>query len=88
MAELTRKMGAYAAFFGLVIMSMISGARSSKASPLDGQLLAAAEQGDVEAVRRALQKGALIDVRDDRRRTPLMAAVQNNHVAVARSLAQ
>jgi ankyrin repeat protein len=56
------------------------------ASPLDHQLIVAAEQGDPGAVRRILHEGANIDARDGRQRTALMAAVQTNHVAAAKAL--
>jgi ankyrin repeat protein len=56
------------------------------ASQLDHLLIASAEQGDPDAVKRILHEGANIDARDSRQRTALMAAVQHNHVAAARAL--
>lgn len=46
----------------------------------------AAERGDLPAVQRAVRDGAPIDPRDLRRRTPLLAAVQQGHEAVAQWL--
>lgn len=72
---------------GVLLMSALSGLGSTNSpSPLDRQLIAAAEQGDANAVRRALREGASIGARDSRRRTALMAAVQNNHIGAARAL--
>jgi uncharacterized protein len=72
---------------GALLMSTLSGFGSTNSpSPLDRQLITAAEQGDADAVRRALSEGASIDARDSRQRTALMAAAQSNHVAVARVL--
>ena len=43
-------------------------------------------RGDVAAVRQALAAGAALETRDGRQRTALMAAVQGNHIEVARLL--
>ena len=50
------------------------------------QLLAAAEDGDATAVAVALRAGADLEARDDRERTPLLLAVTENHLSVARLL--
>ncbi|MET8470299.1 ankyrin repeat domain-containing protein [Streptomyces sp. NPDC006422] len=49
-------------------------------------LLAAAEQGDADAVRGALAAGADVEARDPHRRTPLLLAALNDHVAAAEAL--
>ncbi|MEB8344286.1 ankyrin repeat domain-containing protein [Streptomyces endophyticus] len=49
-------------------------------------LLAAAAQGDADAVRGALAAGADVEARDAHRRTPLLLASLNDHVAVAEAL--
>jgi uncharacterized protein len=49
-------------------------------------LVAAADSGDLAAVRRLLDAGAAVDERDGRGRTALLAATQANHVQVARLL--
>lgn len=49
-------------------------------------LLAAAERGDADAVRRALAAGADVEARDPHRRTPLLLAALNDHVAAAEAL--
>lgn len=49
-------------------------------------LVAAAEAGDVAALRRLLDAGAPVDTRDARRRTALLAATHANHVDAARLL--
>ena len=51
-----------------------------------GTLVAAAEAGDVAALRRLLDAGTPVDARDERRRTPLLAATQADHVDAARLL--
>ncbi|MFN4283601.1 MAG: ankyrin repeat domain-containing protein [Alphaproteobacteria bacterium] len=53
---------------------------------LGRQLIVAAEAGDRQLVDKLLVNGADIVWRDGRRRTALLAATQNNHVAVARLL--
>ncbi|MEO6458503.1 MAG: ankyrin repeat domain-containing protein [Chloroflexia bacterium] len=47
------------------------------------ELIAAAERGDVEAVKRLLTRGAPVEARDERGRTPLIAAAYPNHLDVA-----
>ncbi len=49
-------------------------------------LVAAAEAGDVAALRRLLDAGAAVDTRDDRGRTALLAATHANRVEAARLL--
>jgi uncharacterized protein len=56
------------------------------ADPLNARLIAAAERGDVGAIRALLAQGAPIDARDDRGRTSLMAAVHADRVDAARAL--
>ena len=51
-------------------------------------LLKAAEAGNVAEVRRLLKAGVHVDVRDNRRRTPLMIAVQRSDAALARVLVE
>ena len=50
------------------------------------RLLAAAESGDATAVALALRAGADLETRDARRRTPLLLAVAEDRLAVARLL--
>jgi hypothetical protein len=49
-------------------------------------LVAAAEAGDLAALRRLLDAGTPVDVRDARRRTALLAATHANRVEAARLL--
>ena len=49
-------------------------------------LVAAAEAGDLAALRRLLDAGTPVDARDARRRTPLLAATQADRVGAARLL--
>ncbi len=49
-------------------------------------LLRAAATGDVAEVRRALEAGADIETRNDRRQTPLVVATKANHAAAAVAL--
>ena len=52
------------------------------------QLIAAAERGDTATVRRLLQEGANINARDERGRTPVMAATHGNRVDTVAALIQ
>src|SRR5882672_10180372 len=54
--------------------------------PADRALITAAEKGDSAAVKRLLAEGASVAARDGRKRTPLLAATQGNHVAAAQAL--
>lgn len=56
---------------------------ASAVSPVDQQLIAAAERGDGTAVKSLLAHGAGVRARDERGRTALMAATHGNHVGVA-----
>ncbi|MEV6109834.1 ankyrin repeat domain-containing protein [Streptomyces sp. NPDC051940] len=55
-------------------------------TPADRALLTAADTGDLDAVRAALDAGADTEVRDARRRTPLLLAALGDHVAAAGAL--
>lgn len=50
------------------------------------ELVAAAESGDIAEVARFIAAGADVNVRDSRRRTPVMAATHANQVEVVRML--
>jgi ankyrin repeat protein len=52
----------------------------------DQQLLRAAASGDTHAARVALEAGANTEIRDDRKRTPLLLAATHDHVDVAKLL--
>ncbi|MGW1143496.1 ankyrin repeat domain-containing protein [Streptomyces sp. NPDC002454] len=54
----------------------------------DRRLLAAAADGDADAVRDALRAGAAVEARDEHRRTPLLVAALGDHVAAARVLVE
>lgn len=56
----------------------------SRASPQ--ALVAAAEAGDIAALRRLLDAGTPVDAADGRKRTALLAATQANRIEVARLL--
>jgi len=75
-------MRAFAALAVILVGMIAAGGTSGASTPL----IAAAERGDVAAVRQALAAGAPLEARDERQRTALMAAVQGNHVEVARLL--
>jgi ankyrin repeat protein len=55
---------------------------------INQQLIRAAEAGQVETVRQLLQDGAEINARDERGRTPVMAATHANQVETVRALIQ
>ena len=52
------------------------------------QLIQAAEAGDTVTVQRLVEQGADIDARDDRGRTPVMAATHGQRVDTVRALIQ
>ena len=52
------------------------------------QLIDAAERGDTAIVRRLLQESANINARDERGRTPVMAATHGNHADTVAALIQ
>jgi len=54
--------------------------------PMDLEAIAAAERGDLPALRNALSKGARIDARDARGRTALLAATQSNRTEAVKVL--
>jgi tRNA(Arg) A34 adenosine deaminase TadA len=56
------------------------------AAPATMNLVAAAEAGDVAALRRLLDAGAAIEQRDERGRTALLAATHANRIEAARLL--
>lgn len=54
----------------------------------NNNLMFAVMNGDTEQVKHLLEKGALVDETDTEGRTPLMAAVYQNHVPIAEVLIQ
>lgn len=61
-------------------------ARAEAPADPDALLLRAAAEGDPDSVALALRHGADLETRDERRRTPLLLAVTEDRVAVARLL--
>ena len=55
---------------------------------MNNHLIAAAERGDTATVRRLLQEGANVNTRDERGRTPVMAATHANRVDTVDALIQ
>lgn len=53
---------------------------------MDARLIAAADRGDLDAVRRAHLRGASVRAKDAQGRTALIAAAYGNHLRVARFL--
>jgi len=51
-------------------------------------LYLAAEHGKLEKVKHLIEKGAVVDARDNCRWTPLMRAAQNGHLSVVQELLQ
>lgn len=66
-----------------ILLMFISTSFARSHSP---SLVEVAEQGDIAAVKQALDQGANIEQRDKRQRTPLMAATNANQIEVARLL--
>ena len=69
-----------------IAMTLGAALESNGSADANTDLLAAAGTGDPDAVAIALRQGADIEARDSRARTPLLLAVENDHVAAARPL--
>src|SRR5262245_55637613 len=63
-------------------------AQKGDVQAMSRQLIAAAERGDTDAVRQLLQQGADVNARDERGRTPAMAATHGNRVDTVAALIQ
>jgi len=71
------------------IASLVAGCLAgvaARAQPAAPALHAAAQAGDLAALRRLLDAGAAVDLRDGRGRSALLAATHANQVAAARLL--
>jgi ankyrin repeat protein len=79
--ELLKKAAFCAAFF-FASSSMPQASDSIS----DRTLIVGAVKGDISGVKRALKEGATIDVRDNRGRTALLIATQDNNAELARVL--
>ena len=64
----------------------VAAAWSSLTRATPAALIAAAEAGDIAALRRLLDAGTPVDARDGRQRTALLAATQANRIEAARLL--
>ena len=53
---------------------------------IESELAAAARRGDIDSVRKFLEKRAEVDTRDSRGRTALMGAASNGHSEVVKIL--
>ncbi len=73
---------------GLLLMTGVTMAFGSSQLPHDQALIIAAEDNDIDAIRRLLKEGAGVRARDPQGRTALMAATYRNHVEVAKLLIQ
>ncbi len=72
---------------GSVVMALgLSGGAGAQSVPGGEALLAAAERGDAATIGRVLAGGALADPIDVQKRTPLLIAVDGNHLEAARML--
>lgn len=60
--------------------------RTARAQPRPAVLVEAAGRGDLGRVRKLLDAGVPLEQRDDRGRTPLLAATAGNHLEVVRLL--
>ncbi len=71
----------------LLTATNVAGPMASAQQPAAGRdLLAAAERGDIAAMRRLIASGAPVDAADDSKRTPLLAAVATDRFEAARLL--
>src|SRR5262245_63926249 len=67
----------------MVAMGGTSNADPNDRSNLAGEMLKAAELGDVPALARLIAAGAELDPIDDARRTPLLIAVEKDNLKAA-----
>lgn len=77
-------------WLGLLIGAVLlaSCAQQKDTAMLNSQLIAAADRGDADALRRLLADGAEINARDERGRTAVLAATYGRHVIAAQTLIQ
>jgi hypothetical protein len=67
---------------------LLAASERSASQARDQQLIAAADRGDLEAVKQLLAQGANVRAQDDRGRTALIAAAYRNDLAIADALIQ
>ncbi|WP_312708979.1 ankyrin repeat domain-containing protein [Stenotrophomonas sp.] len=70
----------------LCLLALLLPACSAAAGPADARLREAADRGDADAVRLALNAGADLEARDAQGRTAVLLATHGNHVEAARAL--
>jgi uncharacterized protein len=70
------------------LVAGVSGAATAMASEDHRRVAAGRRRGDKDEARRLLAAGAPVNARDNRRRTPLMIAVQQGDAAMARVLVE
>jgi uncharacterized protein len=69
-------------------LPLLGCARQADVQTMNKELIATAERGDTAGVRQLLQAGANINARDERGRTPVMAATHGNRVDTVAALIQ
>lgn len=74
---------AFISLAGCIIMTDSFASDGAQADPL---LISAAENGDIAAVQKLIARDVLLDARDARGRTALLAATHANQIATARLL--
>jgi uncharacterized protein len=72
----------------IMALSLLGCARQADMQAMNNNLIASAERGDTAAVQQLLQDGANINARDERGRTPVMAATHGNRVDTVAALIQ
>ena len=70
----------------LIAVLLVSGANAAYSNSMDPALIASAAAGDTPRVIELLRKGANVNARDLRGRTPVMAATYGNHVRTVEAL--
>ena len=70
----------------LLVLALAAGCGGGEAKPARGELLRAAEAGDLDRVRSLLERGANVDERDAAGRTAVTAAAYGGHADVVRAL--
>lgn len=73
--------------FAMLFLTLLTSFATHAETPaMDTQLLDAAQRGDASTVRRLLDEGACVEVRDAQRRTALLVATHANQVEAAKVL--
>lgn len=81
--NLRKKERWWALVLAVAVLLGVGDMASSQQQSSGREMLAAAVRGDADGLKRLIAAGALLDPVDAQKQTPLLLAVQNNHLAAA-----